>query len=49
MGFQVFFSKVEGGFIESLGKGITFFTGWGGVESDVSFHNHLQFSEKTAF
>ena len=47
-GFQVFFSEMEEDFIESLGKGVTFFTGWGGEESDVSFYNHLQFSEKAA-
>ena len=46
-GFQVFFSEVEEGFIEDLEKGITFFTGWGGEESDVPFHIHLPFSEKT--
>jgi len=40
---------MEEGFIESLGKGITFFTEWGGEERDVSFYNHLQFSEKAAF
>ena len=47
-GFQVFFSEMEEDFIESLGKGVTFFTGWGGEERDVSFYNHLQFSEKAA-
>ncbi|WP_370786207.1 hypothetical protein [Ruminococcus callidus] len=40
---------MEEDFIESLGKGITFFTEWGGEESDVSFYNHFQFSEKSAF
>lgn len=33
--------------MEGLEKGITFFTGWGDEKSDVPFHDHLQFSEKT--
>lgn len=35
MGFQVFFSEMEEDFIKGLKKGITFFTWWGGEESDV--------------
>ena len=31
----VFFSELEADFIKGLKKGITFFTWWGGEESDV--------------
>ena len=43
MGFQVFFSEMEEDFIKGLKKGITFFTWWGGEESDVVFTTIFHF------
>ena len=39
----MFFSEVEEDFIEGLEKGITFFTGRGGEESDVLFMTIFHF------
>ena len=43
MGFQVFFSEMEEDFIKGLKKGITFFSWWGGEESDVVFTTIFHF------
>lgn len=49
MGFQVFFLEMEEDFIKGLKKGITFFTWWGGEESDVVFTTIFHFDTFSFF